>query len=136
MLFRSAVDDQELINQAQEQTTTDMMQAPPPDHQQQPHPLSRSAQLQLEERRLRILQIIRDANGYIANELNVQQLLDEVGHRISFDRLRTDLAWLYEQHLVYLQTDTLWVIHLTRQGLELVDGRIWVPGIRRAEPVL
>jgi len=118
----------------EEQAISDRIQAAP--DLLQPYPINRTTQLQLEERRLHTLQIIRDANDYIANELIVQRLLDGMGHRISSDRLRTDLAWLYEQQLIHLETEEIWMIHLTRHGLDMVDGRTWIPGIRRPEPVL
>ncbi|TLS67839.1 DUF4102 domain-containing protein [Mariprofundus erugo] len=99
-----------------------------------PASLESSEQQRLEDRRLRILQQLIRANGYMTNEYLLQQGLDTTGHKISFDRLRTDLAWLSEQQVIRLETSDVWVATLTRHGLEVVEGRLWVPAIRRPEP--
>ena len=101
------------------------------------------AQKTMQQRRLCILQTLEASKVYSADERVLQGALDAQGLRISFDRLRTDIAWLYEQHVVQIetpvqteahaeaQTDALWVIRLTQTGLDAAQGRMWVPGIAR-----
>ncbi|MDQ6970564.1 MAG: Arm DNA-binding domain-containing protein [Mariprofundus sp.] len=100
-------------------------------------------QKNMQQRRLCILQTLESAKAYSADERGLQGALDAQGWRISFDRLRTDIAWLYEQQVVQIetpmhtaahteaQTDTLWVIRLTQSGLDAAQGRMWIPGIAR-----
>jgi len=98
---------------------------------QMPVLLDPEAQKVMEQRRLCILQCLEAAEAYSAHERALQQALDAQGLGVSFDRLRTDIAWLYEQHVVHIQTETLWVIRLTQSGLDAVQGRRWIPGIER-----
>ncbi|EAU55842.1 Arm DNA-binding domain-containing protein [Mariprofundus ferrooxydans] len=104
-------------------------------HQQPVATLSREDQARIEDRRLRILQLLVKENAYTVNEQLLQQSLDALGHKVSSDRLRTDLAWLYEQQVLLLETDGLWIALLTRNGLEVAEGRMWIPGIKRPEPL-
>lgn len=99
-----------------------------------PASVDRSELHRLEDRRLRILLQLASANGYMTNEHLLQLGLDTTGHKVSFDRLRTDLAWLSEQQVIHLDTSDVWVATLTRSGLDCANGRLWVPAIRRPEP--
>ena len=87
-----------------------------------------------EDLRLAILQIIDDAGG----ETNSRILASEMpgaGHRISADRLRTELAWLAEQDAVTLaETGSMHVVALTERGADLATGRTAIPGLRRPAP--
>lgn len=104
-------------------------------HQQPVATVSREDQARIEDRRLRILKLLVKENAYTVNEQLLQQSLDALGHKVSSDRLRTDLAWLYEQQVLLIETDGLWIALLTRNGLEVAEGRMWVPGIKRPEPL-
>jgi len=108
---------------------------PHPNQHHQPADFSLSEQARNEDRRLRILQLLADSNAYMTNEQLLQQALDAMGHKVSFDRLRTDIAWLYEQQVIYMEMGALWTVHLTRHGLDMVHSRTWIPGIKRPEPV-
>ena len=87
-----------------------------------------------EDLRLAILQILRRAGG----ETNSRILYAELpgfGHSIGMDRLRTELAWLAEQHAVTLaEAGSMHVVVLTERGTDVVAGRTAIPGIRRPEP--
>lgn len=100
---------------------------------QRPAVLNQVEQQMLEERRLSILHVLTNCHGYMTNEGVLLQELDLKGYRISFDRLRTDIAWLYEQHAVTLKTGPLWGIYLTQYGLDTAHGNIWIPGIKRPQ---
>jgi len=84
-----------------------------------------------EERRSVILQIIAKANDYKMNEIEIQNELDKRGMKASFDRIRTDLAWLSEQEVITLQTESDWLVFLTQYGVDVVLARTWVPGINQ-----
>jgi len=100
-------------------------------NQQQPVALNQTEQSMVENRRLSIVQVLANSDGYMANEQTLQHTIVSLGYHISFDRLRTDIAWLYEQQVVQIDTGTLWRIYLTQTGLDAAYGRMWIPGIMR-----
>ena len=53
-----------------------------------------------EDRRLVVLRVLAESSGYTANEFILQQMLEQFGHVVSIDRVRTDLAWLQEQQML------------------------------------
>jgi len=99
--------------------------------QQQPLVLNKVDQDMVEQRRLCILQILVNVEAYRTSENVLLSKLDALGYKISFDRLRTDLAWLYEQQVLHIETAQLWNIFLTQAGLDAAYGRMWIPGIQR-----
>lgn len=99
----------------------------------QPVAMDQIKQQMIETRRLHILQILVDSKSYSLNENDLQLALDAKGYRISSDRLRTDIAWLFEQQAVEIKTDALWFVYLTQAGLNAAQGRMWMPGILRPE---
>ena len=87
------------------------------------------------DRRLVLLRLLRASAGYACNEHLLGTMADRMGHAVSADRLRTDLAWLAEQELVTLDTITdLQVAKLTRRGLDVIAGTAHVPGVARPTP--
>ncbi len=109
----------------------DVERKPINNRMRRPEVLTHSEQNIIEERRLCILQVLNDSNAYATSEDVLLQELDSRGYKISFDRLRTDIAWLYEQQVVQLKTGALWGIYLTQTGLDSALGRMWTPGVRR-----
>lgn len=90
---------------------------------------------QTEDRRLVILLMLAASDGYRCNEFLLQTLLEQRGHFVSDDRLRTDLRWLEEQGL--LATEELagtMIATINRRGVEVSEGRASVPGIKRPRP--
>lgn len=88
-----------------------------------------------EDRRLRILLILFGAPGYTANPAVLLALLPELGHIVSEDRVRTDLAWLAEQGLLEITSDeSLMVARLRERGADVAEGRAVVPGVSRPHP--
>ncbi len=113
---------------SQEKVVAEVHQVP----RRQPVALDPVEQAKLEMRRLGILKILADSNTYSAKDIVLHQKLDDNGFIISFDRLRTDIAWLYEQLAVHIEVGDQWEIALTQSGLDAVHGRMWIPGIQHS----
>lgn len=93
------------------------------------------ARLLEEDRRLSILRLLAESNEYKANEYLLQSALDGVGHAVSSDRLRADLAWLAEAGLAELELVAgVQVPKLTHRGLDVAQGRVVHPGVKRPRP--
>ncbi len=88
-----------------------------------------------EDRRLMILRILAQDEGFSMNAYVLQSCLAAVAHEVSMDRLKTDLAWLAEQGLVgFEQVADLYVVRLTVRGTDVASGRTVVPGVKRPSP--
>ena len=88
-----------------------------------------------EHLRLAILQILEQDSDYAHNETVLQAALSAVGHGVSADRLRSELAWLAEQGLLVVEdAGGLQVAKLTRRGGDAAMGRTNVPGVARPRP--
>ena len=92
-------------------------------------------ELVAEHLRLTVLQILEQDADYAHNEAVLQSALAAVGHGVSSDRIRSELAWLAEQGLLKV-TDSggLQVAKLTRRGVDAALGRAIVPGVARPRP--
>lgn len=87
------------------------------------------------DRRLVLLRVLADSAGYQANEYLLDTMLEELGHPVSSDLLRSELAWLTEQGLLTQQPVAAVIIAtLTRRGLDVARGRVQVPGVKRPQP--
>lgn len=85
--------------------------------------------------RLVILQLLSEDNDYAHNDAVLKTALSAVGHTVSADKLKTELAWLAEQGAVTLgQVGDYTVAKLTARGLDVAQGRAQVPGIDRPGP--
>ena len=88
-----------------------------------------------EHLRLAILQVLEQDTDYAHNEIVLQGALEQLGHGVSFDRLRTELAWLGEQGLVAVsEVAGLSLDKLTLRGADAAKGRTDVPGVARPRP--
>ena len=57
------------------------------------------------------------------------------GHRLSRDKVRTQLSWLQEQGLVTLVDRAgCQIATLTTRGLDVATGNTTVPGVKRPRP--
>lgn len=86
--------------------------------------------------RLVMLRLLAEASEY---RLNASILTDAANaHGLSATRaqIRTELAWLAEQGLVttHEPQDGLVVAGLTERGLDVAQGRAFVPGVQRPAP--
>ena len=87
------------------------------------------------DRRLVILRILEEDDGYSLNESVIQSVLEALGHSVSRDRVRTELRWLEEQGLVTLkEVVSVQVATLTSRGSDAATGRAVIPGVKRPRP--
>lgn len=87
-----------------------------------------------EDRRLTILRLLAESN-YEASDSLLSAALDDFGHRVSRDQVRTELAWLREQGLLDLdEMGGVMIARLTQRGFECASGIVAVPGVRRPAP--
>jgi Fe2+ or Zn2+ uptake regulation protein len=85
--------------------------------------------------RLVLLRSLEEAAGYSCNESVLASMLTALGHKVSRDRVRTELHWLSEQGLVSVE-DVLNVLvaTLTPRGADVATGCATVPGVKRPRP--
>lgn len=93
--------------------------------------MSKYENFMAEDRRLRILELLRDA-GSSCNEDVLHTALRQLGHaRLSRDDLRGDLRWLKARDLIVNEwLDDLQIVMVTRRGVEVADGIKPVDGIK------
>ena len=97
--------------------------------------MSKLSELVGEDIRLRLLCILAAAPAYTANEITLRQLLEDLGHSLSRDAMRTHLAWLEEQDCaITQQPGGIWLATLTARGEDAARGLAHVPGIARPRP--
>ena len=93
------------------------------------------ADLLASDMRLVILRCLNEDPGYDLNESMLQTMLEALGHNVSRDRVRTELAWLAEQGLVTVADVVgIQVATLTARGSDTATGRATVPGVKRPRP--
>lgn len=87
------------------------------------------------DRRLVILQLLRQTDGFALNDRMLSTALSAFGHKPSGDALLGELAWLAEQGLVETEkVGPFTLATLTRRGADVAEGRSTVPGVKRPEP--
>jgi len=93
------------------------------------------AELLPSDSRALVLRSLAQDSDYAHNEYVLKQMMGQLGHKVSSDKLRTELAWLKEQGLVELQdvAGTM-VVKLTGRGKDVAEGATVVPGVHRPEP--
>lgn len=85
--------------------------------------------------RLVVLRALAEDDGYSLNESVIQSILSMFGHKVSRDRVKTELAWLAEQGLVRIETVVnIQVATITGRGLDVACGQVVVPGVKRPGP--
>lgn len=88
-----------------------------------------------ENRRLATLRVLASAPAHTLNDSVLQTALERLGHVVSRDQIRTDLAWLAEQLLVELETvESVTVARLRQRGLDVAEGRAVAPGVKKPGP--
>lgn len=86
--------------------------------------------------RLVVLLSLAQDTGYAHNEYVLKEMLAQLGHSVSRDKLRTELNWLDEQGLIDLQDVAgTTVAKLTGRGKDVAEGAVIVPGVKRPEPM-
>lgn len=90
---------------------------------------------QAADRRLTLLLALESATAYKANHFLLQRFCGSLGHSVSLDAIRADLAWLAEQGLVTSDVHAdVTVATLTERGNDVAKGRATVPGVARPAP--
>lgn len=84
------------------------------------------------DQRLIVLQALEEDPGYSHNEGVLRSVLATMGHQVSRDALRTELAWLQEQGLIMVSdAGGVQVAKLTSRGQDVALGSARVPGVAR-----
>lgn len=94
------------------------------------------AALLAEDRRLIILRALAEDHDYALNDGVLKRALASLGHEVSRDMLRADLAWLKDQRLITLRElddGVIWVARATEDGVDVARGRPH-PGVARPLP--
>lgn len=92
-------------------------------------------QLLAEHRRLTILRILHEGQGYSVNSAIVADSLPLWGFTVSRDKVHADFAWLAEQGLVEVEErGSVHVAQLTQRGADVANGRATCPGVKRRGP--
>lgn len=85
-----------------------------------------------EDIRLVILRLLSEMVTYRANSSVLTMALDNYGHTLSRDQVKTELYWLAEQSALTLSdVGPVLVATLTERGQDIAAGRARVPGIKR-----
>ncbi|MBE1425631.1 hypothetical protein H4684_002288 [Desulfomicrobium macestii] len=88
-----------------------------------------------EDRRLVILRFLSEDPAYRLNTSVLRAALDAYGHSVSRDQVDTEVWWLVEQGLVETESvGPVLVVTLTARGLDVAQGRVAVPGVKRPGP--
>lgn len=87
-----------------------------------------------EDQRLLILQCLVERGDYAAHEHLLRAHLAGLGHRVSQDALRAQLAWLDEQGLIALLGEQVQVARVTLRGEDVASGAARCPGVARPRP--
>ncbi|MGO2703393.1 VpaChn25_0724 family phage protein [Pseudomonas helleri] len=82
--------------------------------------------------RLVVLRLLVEMTAYRANSSVLTMALDNYGHTLSRDQVKTELHWLAEQGALTLSdVGPVLVATLTERGQDIAAGRARVPGIKR-----
>ncbi len=97
--------------------------------------MSSFADLVREDRRLTILKVLAQLDGYTGNIHLLSMALNDLGHRASESQILADLEWMAELDYVSLKRPgDLPVATLTRRGEDIQAGLVTVAGIKRPRP--
>jgi len=92
--------------------------------------------IQTENRRLAILQLLQKDPDYSINDTLLQQLLASLGYGVALAVVRADLAWLEQLNLISTNALPNCTVAILRgDGLDVATGVSKVPGIARPRPV-
>lgn len=89
-----------------------------------------------EDRRLVLLRLLAEQNGYRANSSTLHSGLHHLAVAGTRDDVLTDLTWLGEQGLARVSEAVAGVLvaELTGRGLDVSKGLAAVPGVSRPSP--
>lgn len=79
-----------------------------------------------------ILRALAELPLFRANSSVLASILDQFGHAVSRDQVKTELRWLEEQGLVAIdEVGSVLVATLNERGQDVAEGRAVVDGIAR-----
>lgn len=82
--------------------------------------------------RLVILRTLTEMPSYRANSSVLTNVLDQFGHSVTRDLVKTELRWLAEQGtLEVTEAGSVLVATLTERGQAVAEGRARIDGINR-----
>lgn len=94
--------------------------------------MSQYADFLRQDMRLVILRLLVEMPTYRANSSVLNTALDNFGHTVSRDQVKTELHWLAEQGALAIEdVGPVLVATLTERGQDIAAGRARVPGIKR-----
>lgn len=86
----------------------------------------------VEDRRLVVLRVLAELPEYRANSSVLYAAMNHFGHSMTRDQVRTELSWLAEQGLLFVDdAGPVLVATLTERGQDVARGRAIVPGVSR-----
>lgn len=89
----------------------------------------------IENRRLRILEILRQAPAYTLDEVTLGTALLQVGSPVAVADLRDDLRHLRDRDCVRVEMPGgVWLATLTRMGGDAASGLQHIDGVARPGP--
>ena len=92
-------------------------------------------ELVIADQRLVILRSLEEMPGYEANESILDSCLDQYGHKVSRDAVRTHISWLAEQGLVAVrELGNTMIAKLNSRGIDVANGSATVPGVKKPRP--
>jgi Fe2+ or Zn2+ uptake regulation protein len=89
-----------------------------------------------EHARIAILRLLEEAPKYTSNVAMITPLLQDYGIGFTRDQVEGEAAWLAEQGLVTRTelSSGLVVLTTTQRGLDVAQGTVRHPGVRRPSP--
>jgi Fe2+ or Zn2+ uptake regulation protein len=85
-----------------------------------------------EHQRRSILKALSAMVGFGANHSMVRETCASFGVGMSNDTIKTQLYWLEEQGLISIKTQGNYLLaELKARGQDVVDGLVFIPGIKR-----
>lgn len=85
-----------------------------------------------QDQRLVLLRILSELPSYRSNSSVLVGLMEQLGHTMTRDQVKTELRWLAEQGLLTVEdAGAVIVATLNERGQDVADGRARVDGIAR-----
>lgn len=85
-----------------------------------------------EHARLIILRELHDQANYSSNDSMLQQVLETFGIAKTRDWIRGELDWLADMDAVTkVSAGTVWIVKLAAKGIEHVERRFVIEGVKR-----
>ena len=99
--------------------------------------MSSMAKVVAEHQRISILLALDESPGFDLNDSILRDILKMYSLKISRDQLYTQLTWLEQQGYVTIKkigATEMWVATITQTGIDVAEGNVFVPGIKRPDP--